>query len=103
MGDLTRAMLLVEQSRSEADLARAAAFLAARLAGGRDELKRVFANWLGTLLRRQAAARFGAATADRLANALAVEADPERLAEIGEDIVGCTTGDELLRKIGVST
>ena len=39
------------------------------------------------LLRRMAAARFGAATADRLARALAAEADPERLAIVGEAIV----------------
>ena len=55
------------------------------------------------LLQRQAAARFGAATADRLAQALGAEADPERLAVVGEAIVRCSTGDELLRETGVST
>ena len=55
------------------------------------------------LLRRLAAARFGAATADRLARALAAEADPERLAAVGEAIVRCSTGDELLRETGIST
>ena len=55
------------------------------------------------LLRRMAAARFGAATADRLARALAAEADPERLAVVGEAIVRCATGDELLREAGVFT
>ena len=55
------------------------------------------------LLRRLAAARFGVATADRPVNALAAEANPERLAEVGEEIVRRTTGDEPLRKIGVST
>ena len=55
------------------------------------------------LLRRLATARFGAATADRLARALAAETDPERLIEVGEAIVRCTTGDELLREIGSST
>ena len=54
------------------------------------------------LLRRQAAARFGAATADRLADVLADESDPERLAEYGEAIVRCATGDELLAEAGVS-
>ena len=53
------------------------------------------------LLRRQAAARFGTATAERLAGALA-QADPERLAELGLAIVRCRTGDELLRAAGVS-
>ena len=52
------------------------------------------------LLRRQAAARFSAATADRLARALAAEADPERLAVVGEAIVRCATGDELPREVG---
>ena len=54
------------------------------------------------LLRRQAAARFGAATADRLAGALAAEADPERLAAVGEAIVRCATADELLREAGAA-
>ena len=49
------------------------------------------------MLRRMAAARFGAATADRLARALATEADPTRLSSVGEAVVRCTTGDELLR------
>ena len=53
------------------------------------------------LLRRQAAARFGTATAERLAGALA-QADPEQLAEIGVAIVRCATADELLRAAGVS-
>ena len=55
------------------------------------------------LLRRLAAARFDAATADRLARALATETDPERLAVVGEAIVRCTTGDELLRETGIPT
>ena len=55
------------------------------------------------LLRRLAAARFGAATADRLAQALAAETDPERLAVVGEAIVRCTTGAELLRETGILT
>ena len=54
------------------------------------------------LLRRQAAARFGAATADRLARALAAQTDPARLAEVGEAIVRCETSEELLRKAGVA-
>ena len=52
------------------------------------------------LLRRQAAARFGAATAARLARALAAETDPEPLAAVGEAIVRCATADELLRETG---
>ena len=52
------------------------------------------------LLRRIAATRFDSATADLLAAAIAVEADPERLMAVGEAIVRCATGSELLREIG---
>ena len=55
------------------------------------------------LLRRLAEARFDTATADRLGQALAAEMDPERLVEVGEAIVRCTTGDELLRETGIPT
>ena len=51
------------------------------------------------LLRRQAAMRFDSATADRLAAAIGGEADPQRLMAVGEAIVRCATGSELLRKI----
>ena len=54
------------------------------------------------LLRRQAAARFDSATADRLAAAIGTETDPQRLMEVGEAIVRCATGRELLRAIGSS-
>ena len=50
------------------------------------------------LLRRQAKARFGAETAERLIALLAREDDPQRLEAIGEAIVRCETGDELLRR-----
>ena len=180
LDDLTRAMVLVEQSQSLEDLAQAGAFLRAQLRGRRDELRQAFADWLEALLRhlerpagpepavrgrnleevtmtleervaewpkpylrqgrqegreegvaagreegvalgreegvalgreegvaqqrmllrRQAAERFGAATADRLASALAAEADAERLAAVAIAIVRCTTSDELLRKVG---
>ena len=52
------------------------------------------------LLRRLAAARFDSATAERLAAAIGTEADPQRLEEVGEAIVRCATGGELLRKVG---
>ena len=52
------------------------------------------------LLRRLAATRFDSATADSLAVAIGAEADPQRLEEVGEAIVRCATGGELLRKIG---
>ncbi len=50
------------------------------------------------LLRRQAARRFGAATGDALAALLANEEDVERLAEVGDLVVGCASADELLRR-----
>ena len=43
------------------------------------------------LLCRQAAARFDADTAARLADLLAPIADPERLAEVGDWLVRCDT------------
>ena len=52
------------------------------------------------LLRRLAATRFDATTADRLAAAIEGEANPQRLLEVGEAIVRCKTGGELLREIG---
>ena len=50
------------------------------------------------LLRRMAALRFGAATAERLEEALAGVADPGRLSEVGEWLVRCETGDEFLAR-----
>ena len=178
LGDLMRGLVLFEQSRSVADLGRAAEFvesLLRRLACDGSELEAAFADWLNVLalrmdgipaavaeasrgkktlkevrmtladrvaewpkpyiqqgreegreegislgreegislgreegitherrlLRRLAVERFGTATAERLAGALA-QADPERLAEIGVAIVRCATADELLRAAGVS-
>ena len=51
------------------------------------------------LLRRMAALRFGADTAERLEEVLTGVADPERLAEAGEWLVRCETGDELLARL----
>ncbi len=48
------------------------------------------------LLRRQAARKFGAAASDALVRHLADISDPDRLAGIGERIVDCRTGAELL-------
>ena len=45
-----------------------------------------------------AALRFGADTAERLEAVLAGVADPERVAEAGEWLVRCDTGDELLAR-----
>ena len=48
------------------------------------------------LLCRMAAARFGADTAERLADVLAPIVDPERLAEVGDWLVQCDTAAEFL-------
>ena len=52
-----------------------------------------------TLLRRMAASRFGAETAERLATVLAGISDPERLADVGEWLVRCDAGDEFLARV----
>ena len=52
------------------------------------------------LLRRLAASRFGAETAERLSGVLAGIADPEGLAEVGEWLVRCETGGEFLARVG---
>ena len=51
------------------------------------------------LLCRQAARKFDAGTAQRLAAALAEVADPERLAEVGDWIIECGTESELLARV----
>ena len=50
------------------------------------------------LLRRQATGKFGAAAGDALAALLADEEDVERLAEVGDLVVGCASAEELLRR-----
>ena len=52
-----------------------------------------------SLLRRLAARRFGATTAEALFGMLAEVRDAERFAEVGEFIVDCATGDELLNLV----
>ena len=52
-----------------------------------------------TLLRRLAASRFGAQTAEHLSGALTDVVDPEGLAEVGEWLVRCETGSELLARV----
>ena len=51
-----------------------------------------------TLLRRQAARRFGVATGDALAGLLANVEDVDRLAEVGDLVVDCASAEELLRR-----
>ena len=51
------------------------------------------------LLCRQAASRFGADTSAPLSAALAGIADPDRLADIGDWLVRCDTGEEFLARV----
>ena len=51
------------------------------------------------LLRRLAASRFGEETAERLSGMLAHVADWDALAETGEWLVRCETGDEFLARV----
>lgn len=51
------------------------------------------------LLRRLAVRRFDENTAEQLAALLQPIADTEQLAEIGEWIIVCDTGDELLAQV----
>ena len=51
------------------------------------------------LLSRLTARKFDARTAARLATLLDGIADPERLAEIGEQVIDCATGAELLARV----
>ena len=52
------------------------------------------------LLRRLAARKFDAGTAERLAGLLSRIDDPERLAETGDWIIECAGGDELIARVG---
>ena len=51
------------------------------------------------VMRRQAARKFGVVTADRLAEALERVHDPERVVEIGEWLIECESGEELLDRV----
>ena len=51
------------------------------------------------LMRRLAARKFGAETAERLAGRLAEIADPERAVEVGEWLLECESGEELLDRV----
>ena len=51
-----------------------------------------------TLVRRLASQKFGARTAERLARLLDDITDPEAIARIGDRIIQCDTGEELLAR-----
>ena len=52
------------------------------------------------LLCRQAERKFDAETAERLSGLLDHLTDPERLAEVGDGIIECGTGADLLDRAG---
>ena len=52
------------------------------------------------LLLRQIERKFGADTAGRAAPLLAGIGEPERLADVGEWIIDCASGDELIARLG---
>ena len=52
-----------------------------------------------TLVSRQARLKFGARTAERLSRLLDDIADPEAIARIGDQIIECETGEELLARV----
>ena len=51
------------------------------------------------LLRRLTERKFGVETAERLSALLAGMAEPERLADIGDWIIDCASGDELIARV----
>ena len=55
------------------------------------------------LLCRQAGRKFGAGTAERLAGLLAPIGDTRRLAQVGDWLIDCTTGAELIARFGNGT
>lgn len=52
------------------------------------------------LLLRLAARKFDAGTAERLSGLLVRIGDPEDLAEVGDRIIECASGDELIVRVG---
>ena len=52
------------------------------------------------LLCRQAARKFGTGAAERLAGVLARVGDTRRLAEVGDWIIDCATGEDLMARFG---
>ena len=91
--------------RSQRRQGRADGFRQGRAEGirqGRAEVIREAVDFERELLRRQAAVRFGADTAERLSELLAGISDSDRLVEAGEWIVRCDSGGELLERVGRS-
>ena len=58
-----------------------------------------FVEGLAEIMRRLAARKFDAGTAERLAERMAEIPDRDRALEVGEWIIECEDGDELLRRV----
>ena len=73
----------------------------------RQKEAQIFARGLEFVLERQAARRFGVDAGERLSALLAGVSEPERLAAVGDAIIDCGTGAELLaaarRIVGAAT
>lgn len=73
----------------------------------RERMKEWTVQWLeegraegrAEVMRRMAARKFGAVTADRLAETLEGLDDPEQVVEIGEWLIECESGEELLGRV----
>ena len=90
MGSLTAERWKERQRQKEAQIwARAKAEGVAQGRAERFEFTR-------RLLESQAARRFGADTGERLSTLLAGVSEPERLAAVGDAIIDCGTGPDLL-------
>ena len=50
-------------------------------------------------MRRQTERKFGVETAERLSTLLAGIGEPARLADIGDWIIDCASGDELIARV----
>ena len=77
-----------------------------RAAGGRERQRKGIEQGIAqgraeerTLLCRQAARKFDAATARKLPTLLAATTEPERLAQVSDWIIDCTTAAELLSRV----
>ena len=67
-------------------------------AGVEEQKERAHREGRATLIRRQARLKFGVSTATRLARLLDDISDPEAIARIGDRIIQCETGEELLAR-----
>ena len=89
----------VEEKAAEKAAERHKQGLAQGLERGREEALERELRRDRALLSRQAARKFGAGTATRLEALLERIDDPERFVRIGEDVIDCATGAELLARV----